>query len=80
MIGLRCSSGWWLAATAAVSVGCGVAVDEDHSRLSVVSEIRPAYHLKRVIEVEGRQGVATDGERYFVSGSTALFVYSIEPR
>ena len=35
-----------------------------------------AYELLRVLEVEGRQGIATDGQRYFVSGSTALFVYS----
>ena len=29
-----------------------------------------------VIEVAGRQGVATDGESYFVSGNTALYRYS----
>lgn len=34
------------------------------------------YRLLRVLEVAGRQGIATDGERYFVSGSTALYVYS----
>ena len=34
------------------------------------------YELVRVIEVAGRQGVATDGERYYVSGSTAFYVYS----
>jgi hypothetical protein len=34
------------------------------------------YELRRVLEVEGRQGIATDGERYFVSGSTALYAYS----
>ncbi len=32
----------------------------------------PGYELLRVIEVEGRQGVATDGERYFVSGNSSL--------
>ena len=31
--------------------------------------------LVRVLEVAGRQGVATDGDRYYVSGSTALYVY-----
>jgi hypothetical protein len=36
----------------------------------------PGYELLRVIEVAGRQGVATDGERYFVSGNTSLYVYS----
>jgi len=35
-----------------------------------------AYSLERVFEVEGRQGIATDGDRYVVSGSTALYVYS----
>jgi len=29
-----------------------------------------------VFEVAGRQGIATDGKRYFVSGSTALYIYS----
>ena len=38
--------------------------------------VSPDYELVRVLEVEGRQGIATDGERYFVSGSTAFFVYS----
>jgi hypothetical protein len=32
--------------------------------------------LLRVLDVAGRQGVATDGQRYYVSGSTALYVYS----
>ena len=30
------------------------------------------YRLKRVIPVEGRQGVAADSNFYYVSGSTAL--------
>ncbi len=34
------------------------------------------YELLRVFEVTGRQGIATDGKRYYVSGSTALYVYS----
>jgi hypothetical protein len=34
------------------------------------------YELLRVFEVAGRQGIATDGERYYVSGSTSLYVYS----
>lgn len=33
--------------------------------------------LKEVIEVAGRQGVACDGEYYYVSGSTALYKYSL---
>ena len=38
----------------------------------------PEYQLLRVFEVAGRQGIATDGDRYFNSGSTALYVYSKE--
>ncbi len=34
------------------------------------------YELVRVLEVAGRQGIATDGRLYFVSGSKALYVYS----
>ena len=32
---------------------------------------------KEVIEVAGRQGVACDGEYYYVSGSTALYKYTL---
>jgi hypothetical protein len=35
----------------------------------------PKWVFERSFEVEGRQGVATDGTSYFVSGSKALFVY-----
>ena len=34
------------------------------------------YKLIRVFEVEGRQGVASDGMSYFVSGNTSLYRYS----
>jgi hypothetical protein len=34
------------------------------------------YELIRVLEVAGRQGVATDGHHYYVSSSTELYVYS----
>lgn len=34
------------------------------------------YQLLRVLEVDGRQGVATDGNFYYVSGSTALYRYN----
>ena len=40
------------------------------------SDDPPDYRLLRVLEVAGRQGIASDGERYFNSGSTALYVYS----
>ena len=35
------------------------------------------FALREVIEVAGRQGVATDGEYYYVSGSTALYKYDL---
>ncbi len=38
------------------------------------------YELLRVFEVAGRQGIATDGKRYYVSGTTALYVYSTDGR
>lgn len=38
------------------------------------------FVLQRVLEVAGRQGVATDGQRYYVSGSTSLHVYDREGR
>ena len=34
------------------------------------------YELVRVLDVAGRQGVASDGRHYFLSSSTALYVYS----
>ncbi len=34
--------------------------------------------VKDVIEVAGRQGVACDGEYYYVSGSTALYKYTLK--
>ena len=33
------------------------------------------YKLKHSFEVDGRQGVATDGKHYFVSGSKSLYKY-----
>lgn len=38
------------------------------------------FVLKEVIEVAGRQGVATDGTYYYVSGSTALYQYDLSGR
>lgn len=38
------------------------------------------YILDRTLEVEGRQGVATDGHHYYVSGSTALYRYGMDGR
>jgi len=57
----------------ALSPGCGNPA-EDLTR--TVTEDPDAYELLRVFEVAGRQGIACDGVRYYVSGSTALYVYS----
>jgi hypothetical protein len=46
------------------------------SEISTNDDRSGGYRLVRVLEVAGRQGIATDGERYFNSGSTALYVYS----
>lgn len=34
--------------------------------------------LERIMEVAGRQGVACDGKYYYVSGSTALYKYTLD--
>ena len=39
-----------------------------------------SYSLDRVVGVEGRQGIATDGVKYYVSGSTALYAYGKDGR
>lgn len=38
------------------------------------------YRLRRVIPVEGRQGIAADSAYYYVSGSTALYKYDKQGR
>jgi hypothetical protein len=40
----------------------------------------PTFELLRVIEVQGRQGIATDGSGYFVSGSKTLYAYDKQGR
>jgi len=55
-----------------ITSGCA----RDASESSASDDGSHAYRLLRVLEVAGRQGIATDGERYFNSGSTALYVYS----
>ena len=42
------------------------------------SSDKSPLHLTGVTEVAGRQGVATDGTCYYVSGSTALYKYSLD--
>ena len=52
--------------------------------LAAVLVLTPSCHkyskvsLREVIEVAGRQGVACDGEYYYVSGSTALYKYNMD--
>lgn len=36
------------------------------------------YELEAIFEVSGRQGIATDGRSYVVSGSQALCRYSLD--
>lgn len=55
------------------ATGCAAPLQPD-AAASDPGEV--SYQLIRVFEVEGRQGIATDGERYYVSGSTAFYVYS----
>lgn len=43
-----------------------------------VSVLDSDFKLDHVLEVEGRQGVATDGDFYYISGSTALYKYDME--
>ena len=43
-----------------------------------VSVLDSDFRLDHVLEVEGRQGVATDGNFYYISGSTALYKYDME--
>lgn len=42
-----------------------------------VSVLDSDFKLDHVLEVEGRQGVATDGDFYYISGSTALYKYDM---
>ena len=39
-------------------------------------DVTPKYTLQKVIPVAGRQGIACDGEFYYVSGSTSLYKYT----
>jgi hypothetical protein len=66
-----------LAAAVLLTTGCGVRADVTPEATGKTTTGR-SYRLERVVEVEGRQGVAADGERYYVSGSTELFAYSKE--
>ena len=52
-------------------------VTSTHVQQSLV-ETPPKYALERVFPVAGRQGIACDGEFYYVSGSTSLYKYTKE--
>ncbi len=68
-----------LLAAVAMLLSEGCASDEGRipsADLEAAARDAATYSLERVFEVEGRQGIATDGKRYYVSGSTSLFVYS----
>ena len=62
--------GW---ACGVLAPGCG---GDARSDIKGKPDTRFEYRLARVFEVEGRQGIATDGKRYYVSDSAALYVYS----
>lgn len=59
-----------------LALGCGARVDDGSPIDRPARSLDSGMRLVHVIEVEGRQGIATDGENYFVSGSTELFAYS----
>ena len=56
-------------AAAGLFVGCGATPSESPNR---------EYTQSAVAEVDGRQGIATDGDYYYVSGSTTLTKYDKE--
>jgi hypothetical protein len=54
--------------------GAGLAAFWCHSAVGGADPSR--YELVRVLEIEARQGIATDGKRYYASSSKALYTYS----
>ncbi|MDR1827773.1 MAG: hypothetical protein LBR29_05540 [Methylobacteriaceae bacterium] len=64
-----------LAGASFLAAGAAVAQDTtDYS--SQLPEY--TYKLKDFFEVKGRQGIATDGEFYYVSGSKAIYKYDLK--
>ncbi len=57
-----------------VSDEWGVRVNKTNRKYGIDN----SYTIRRVFETEGRQGIATDGKYYYVSGSKALYKYSKE--
>ena len=59
-----------------LSVSSGLFMSHAQCRQSCPSlTADDGWTLARVMEVDGRQGIASDGEYYYVSGSTALYKY-----
>ncbi len=70
----KATSLFFLRVLAVVVLAAGCAADDPAGPSPDLEKAQ--YELLRVIDVAGRQGIATDGVHYFVSGSTALYVYS----
>ena len=59
-----------------LSVSSGLFMSQAQCRQDCPSHTADdGWTLARVMEVGGRQGIASDGEYYYVSGSTALYKY-----
>lgn len=59
--------------------GCATNPELAKARPDLTVDAQSALHdysFKKTIDVKGRQGVATDGEYYYVSGSKSLYKYS----
>ena len=68
---------------AVLFAGCGADNTENSSTESSISSSEESveadgekeYSLSGSVEVDGRQGIAVDGDYYYVSGSTTLTKY-----
>ncbi len=68
-----CSKNWHFVLLLLVMLGLSTC----KSSLTVSQAPIFSYELEAVLEVEGRQGVATNGKIYVVSGSKSLYRYSL---
>lgn len=73
-------NGWLIALVCLLSLSCSnnKAVDEKEIILKEKAAFvasGKAYKLEKVLEVKGRQGVASDGDYYYISNSNALYKY-----
>ena len=78
---IHCAELFHVSPTIAFSVGLFGAQNQQLLNPPVqqsLVEAPPKYALERVIPVAGRQGIACDGEFYYVSGSTSLYKYTKE--